>query len=304
MSEARTGGETLEVDESDGYERRADRPTMADRAQLPESLDATLVIQMGYRGAGFAGFAAQPGQRTVAGEVTRALEVLLRRPIVLTCAGRTDSGVHALAQYVSVPVTASECSIRERRLIRGLEALLPDDIAPRAVYRAPAGFSARFDALSRSYRYRICAGQTRPICAWDFSWWIRDSLDIDAMNQAAASLIGELDFKSFCKATSAIDKPTHRYLSEVRVHEEIESLERLIYVDVTGNAFLHSMVRTLTGTLVEVGRAHRSPEWVAEALAAKDRRAAGPCAPAHGLMFVSVAYPDGVLQPWDTQTLL
>lgn len=118
------------------------RPTIADRAADPAALDGTLVLELGYRGAGFSGFAAQPGQRTVAGEVTRALETLLRRPTDLTCAGRTDAGVHALAQYVSVPATATELARPGRGLLRGLSALTPDDVSPRALLRAPAGFSA------------------------------------------------------------------------------------------------------------------------------------------------------------------
>ena len=137
-----------------------ERPSIAERAADPASLDGTLVLRLGYRGAEFSGFAAQPGRRTVAGEVVRALETLLRRPVELTCAGRTDAGVHALAQYVSVPLSAAELGLDARRLSHGLSALLPDDISPSQLYRAPAGFSARFDARSRSYRYRIVAGST------------------------------------------------------------------------------------------------------------------------------------------------
>lgn len=278
---------------------RPARPTIADRAADPAALDGTLVLELGYRGAGFSGFAAQPGQRTVAGEVTRALETLLRRPIDLTCAGRTDAGVHALAQYVSVPATATELARPGRSLLRGLSALTPDDVSPRALLRAPAGFSARFDANSRSYRYRIVVGEARPVLAWDHAWWLRSRLDVDAMRSGAARLLGEHDFKSFCKAISAEGKPTHRYLERVHVHEEQECGERIVCVDVRGNAFLHSMVRTITGTLVEVGRGHRDAAWVAAALSACDRKAAGPCAPAKGLTFVGVDYPKGLLEPWE-----
>ena len=276
-----------------------ERPSIEERAADPSTLDATLVLKLGYRGADFCGFAAQPGRRTVAGEVARSLETLLRREVDLTCAGRTDAGVHAIAQYVSVPVTADELALPVRRLMHGLSALLPDDISPAVLYHAPKGFSARFDARSRSYRYRIVAGEARPVLAWDHAWWLRSDLDVAAMGEAASALVGEHDFKSFCKATSAEGKPTHRCVMRCDVSEQAECGERVICIDVVGNAFLHSMVRTIAGTLVEVGRGHRSPAWVGEALAACDRKAAGPCAPAKGLTFVGVDYPQELLAPWE-----
>lgn len=276
-----------------------ERPSIEERAADPSTLDATLVLKLGYRGADFCGFAAQPGRRTVAGEVVRSLETLLRREVDLTCAGRTDAGVHAIAQYVSVPVTADELALPVRRLMHGLSALLPDDISPAVLYHAPKGFSARFDARSRSYRYRIVAGEARPVLAWDHAWWLRSDLDVAAMGEAASALVGEHDFKSFCKATSAEGKPTHRCVMRCDVSEQAECGERVICIDVVGNAFLHSMVRTIAGTLVEVGRGHRSPAWVGEALAACDRKAAGPCAPAKGLTFVGVDYPQELLVPWE-----
>ena len=257
---------------------------------MPEG--GTLVIRIGYRGAGFAGFAEQPSVRTVAGELRRALETALRRPCELTCAGRTDAGVHAIAQYVSVPVTEAELGLPGERLMRSLVALTPDDLSVQAILRAPAGFSARFDAISRSYSYRIAASQARPVLAWEHSWWYRGALDVDAMAEAARPLLGEHDFKSFCKASSAEGKPTSRYVGAREAGEE------LVAIDVTGNAFLHNMVRTIAGSLVEVGRGHRAPGWIEGILAARDRAAAGPCAPAKGLTFVGVAYPEGVLEPW------
>lgn len=263
---------------------------------MPEG--GTLVIRIGYRGAGFAGFAEQPSVRTVAGELRRALETALRRPCELTCAGRTDAGVHAIAQYVSVPVTEAELGLPGERLMRSLVALTPDDLSVQAILRAPAGFSARFDAISRSYRYRIAASQARPILAWEHSWWYRGALDVDAMAEAARPLLGEHDFKSFCKASSAEGKPTSRYVGALDVSRVREAGEELVAIDVTGNAFLHNMVRTIAGSLVEVGRGRRAPGWIEGVLAARDRAAAGPCAPAKGLTFVGVAYPEGVLEPW------
>lgn len=258
----------------------------------------TLVLRVGYRGAGFAGFAPQPMQRTVAGELSRALATYLRRPVELVCAGRTDAGVHALGQVVSVPVAADELALPAHALLAGLTALTPDDISIRGIWCADAGFSARFDAVRRRYRYRICDGPSRPTLLWDSTWWLRQTLDVDAMQEAALPLLGEHDFKSFCKASSAVDKPTCRHLDEVRLSRVEEMGESLIAIDVCGNAFLHSMVRTIAGTLVEVGRHNREVAWVRTALEACDRTAAGPCAPAQGLVFMSVDYPEGILRPW------
>ncbi|MDY4523034.1 MAG: tRNA pseudouridine(38-40) synthase TruA [Atopobium sp.] len=260
---------------------------------------ATMVLKLGYRGADFSGFAAQPGGvRTVAGELYHALSVFLHRPVEITCAGRTDAGVHALAQHVSLPVYKNELGLSGSTVKRALNALVGDDISVSEVYRAPAGFSARFDAEARSYRYRIVEGWTRPIMAWNHAWWLRAQLDVEAMDRAAQALVGEHDFKSFCKAASAIDKPTHRNVMSVQVARIEEAGEQLIAVDITGNAFLHSMVRTIVGSLVEVGTGRREEQWISQVLAACNRRAAGQCAPAKGLVFAAVQYPEGSFEPW------
>lgn len=265
----------------------------------------TMVVELGYRGADFAGYAEQPGQRTVAGEMRRALETVLRRPVEMDCAGRTDAGVHALAQYVSLPVTADELALSQRRLMASLVALTPDDISIRAVYQAPVGFSARFDAVCRHYRYRVSCGPTRPVMGWDHTWWLRTvpELDVAAMNEAATALLGEHDFRSFCKASSAEllladGRSTSRYLSVAKVNEVTEAGEDLLAFDVAGNAFLHNMVRAIVGTLVEVGRGHRPVGWVADVLAACDRSAAGPTAPATGLTLDRVDSPADSLTTW------
>lgn len=266
-------------------------------------MEATLVLRLGYRGAAFSGFAEQATQRTVADELRYALETFLHRPCELTCAGRTDAGVHALGQHVSMPVTAKELLIPEIRILRALNALVSDDISINTVLRAPEGFSARFDATARKYRYRIACGPSRPIMAAEHAWWFAGELDERIMHEAAQSLLGEHDFKSFAKASSVVDKTTMRCLTRVDVSRIIEADEELITVDVEGNAFLHNMVRTIVGTLVEVGRGRRPVTWPAEVLAARDRRAAGMCAPACGLTFVDASYPEGILKPWDQGSL-
>ncbi|MBR1828025.1 MAG: tRNA pseudouridine(38-40) synthase TruA [Atopobiaceae bacterium] len=266
-------------------------------------MDTTLVIKVGYRGGAFAGYAEQEGQRTVAGELRYALETLFRRPCELVCAGRTDAGVHALAQYVSVPVTREELDERLAHLHRSLAAITPEDISIRGLYEADAGFSARFDAMARAYRYRIACGNVQPVFGWDHSWWLRapQSLDIDAMNEAAGHLLGEHDFRSFCKTSSAETiladgRSTSRCLTKLQVSAVTEVGEDYVVLDVEGNAFLHNMVRAITGTLVEVGSGRRSPSWVAEALAACNRAAAGPTAPACGLTLERVDYPQSALR--------
>jgi tRNA pseudouridine38-40 synthase len=273
------------------------RQPSPDWVPLHDPLDGTLVLKVGYRGAGFAGYAVQPGQRTVASELDRALSTLLRRDVNITCAGRTDAGVHALAQYVSLPVNEAELGMDRLHLLRALTALTPDDISIVDAYRARAGFSARFDALLRAYRYRICCG-ARPVLAWDHAWWVKSPLDVEAMGRAATLLVGQHDFRSFCKASSAVGRQTVRLVTSVDVLVESECGEDVICIDVVGNAFLHSMVRTIAGTLVEVGHGRRDPAWVASVLAARDRGQAGPCAPARGLTFERVEYGDTDLTPW------
>lgn len=259
----------------------------------------TIVLKLAYDGTRFSGFAAQPQPqiRTVAGELVCALETFLRRPVEITCAGRTDAGVHALSQYVSFDASQEELDITARRWMRAMSALLPDDIALEAVFHAASGFSARFDARARTYTYRIVSGEVRPLLTRAFTWWNRAPLDVEAMKEASCCLVGEHDFKSFCKAASAVDKPTHRNVMSVGFARECNLGEECLAFTITGNAFLHSMVRTIVGSLVEVGVGHRDPAWLAQALAARDRAAAGPTAPAQGLCFMDVSYDNGVLTP-------
>ena len=260
----------------------------------------TLAMKVAYRGEAFSGFARQPEQLTVQGELERALEMLLRRPVETTCAGRTDAGVHARGQVVSFEVYEDELAEMDERdaqrarfasLRRSLNAITHDDISVRSIWQAVDGFSARFDAQAREYRYALAIDETPPVFMCDFAWHV-GPLDIVAMERASRCLIGEQDFKSFCRASSAVDKPTCRNVMEVSFSEEERFGEQLVIVKVVGSSFLHSMVRTIVGTLVEVGRGRKPESWVAEALAACDRTAAGETAPAQGLVFWEVRYDD------------
>lgn len=252
----------------------------------------TLSLTVAYNGAPFSGFARQPGQLTVQGSLEEALSVLFGRAITTTCAGRTDAGVHARAQVVSFDVDACELVGRSPdRMRRSLNALTHEDISVRSVEERPAGFSARFDALTREYRYFIYPYPYAPLFMEGFSWQLPHDFDLEAMRRAAHFLEGEHDFKSFCLSASAEGKRTQRFVEKITIERARVLGEELICITVVGNAFLHSMVRAIVGTLVAVGRGLRDPQWVHEVLAAKDRAAAGENAPACGLVLWDVRYP-------------
>lgn len=256
-----------------------------------ETPERTLSLTVSYNGAPFSGFARQPGQLTVQGELEQALSLVFRRPMEVVCSGRTDAGVHALGQVVSFDVANDELEGRNLySLRRSLNALTHEDITVREVEERQPGFSARFDAQWREYHYHVCLDEVPPLFMRDFSWYVHGQLDIDAMRKAAAYLVGEHDFKSFCMAASAVGKPTCRNVHEISLSREMIMGEDILTIKVVGNAFLHSMVRTIVGTLVMVGRGQRKPEWVREVLEARNRTAAGENAPAAGLVFWRVRY--------------
>lgn len=255
-------------------------------------MEGTCVLTVAYDGTAYAGFASQPGQMTIQGELEDALHVALRSETSTVCAGRTDAGVHALGQQVSFPLDASAFDGRNlNKLSRSLNALTPDDISISAIRMEDASFSARFDAISREYRYRIVCSTTSPVFLRGYAWWYKaPTLDVSAMRAAAEFLVGEHDFKSFCLASSARDNTTLRRIDKVDLFEEEQLGERCLVIRVVGNAFLHNMIRIVVGTLVEVGCGRREPEWVSRVLGLRDRTAAGPTAPACGLTFWHVTY--------------
>ena len=262
-----------------------------DVAQLLGQDYRTFSVKVAYNGAPFAGFARQPGLTTVQGEIEQALTLLFKRPVQTVCAGRTDAGVHARGQVVSFDVSADEIEGRNlSKLLRSLNALTHERISLSELLERPQGFSARFDAVEREYHYYISTSATAPLFLRDFSWHIDKPLNVQAMRAAAEYLEGEHDFKSFCLAASAKGKPTSRFVKRVSLEETEIMGEPVLIITVVGNAFLHSMVRTIVGTLVKVGLGHREPEWVQRVLEACDRSAAGETAPAAGLVFWSVDY--------------
>lgn len=258
-------------------------------------IDAQLAVVLSYDGSSFAGFARQPGQHTVQGNLEQAFSLALRRPVEVVCAGRTDAGVHARCQVVSFPVERAEAESRNLfKLKRSFQALTDEAISIQTLALMPPDFSARFSAVEREYRYLVMPGGRHPLFLRDWCWDVRRELNVDAMNEAASILVGEHDFKSFCLAVSAEGKNTVRNLHDVRVVPVNVMGEDALSVRVTGNAFLHSMVRSIVGTLVMVGSGLREPEWVRDVLEARDRRAAGENAPAKGLVFWRVSYRGGL----------
>lgn len=252
----------------------------------------TFALVVSYNGLPFSGFARQPGDiATVQDELERALGLLYRRPVPTVCAGRTDAGVHALGQVVSFDLSEGEASMRtDDALMRSLNAITHRAIGVREIRHPAEGFSARFDAVAREYRYFVSAEKTPPLVMRDFCWHTPGPLDLDAMREGAAYLVGEHDFKSFCLAASAKGKPTCRNVMRIGI-DPVEIMgEQLVCITVMGSSFLHSMVRTIVGTLLAVGRKRRDPAWVGQVLAARSRDAAGEKAPAQGLVFWKVLY--------------
>ncbi|MGH8901892.1 MAG: tRNA pseudouridine(38-40) synthase TruA [Egibacteraceae bacterium] len=244
-------------------------------------------VDLAYDGAGFAGFARQPGQRTVQGVLEDALAKLAGVPVEVTVAGRTDRGVHATAQTVHCDIPAGARLLYDLDRARAaLDAICSPDIGVWRVRRVPSTFDARFSATQRRYRYRICdAAAMSPLWRHD-TWHLGPpALEADAMEAAGRHLLGEHDFSSFCRRRG--DGALVRRIDRLTVRRERAGL---VIVAIAGKAFCHQMVRSVTGCLVAVGRGKRPPDWVADVLAARDRQAVGHVAPPHGLTLVGVSY--------------
>lgn len=252
--------------------------------------DATTVLTVSYDGGPFHGFAKQEGLETVQGRLEQALGVALRREVGIVGAGRTDAGVHALGQVVSFEAAPEDPA--PSSVLRSLNALVRPDIVVAGIARAEPGFDARYSASAREYRYRIVTGPVPPLFLAHTAWWVKGHLDLAAMRQGAAHLLGEHDFTSFCVSDSVEGKRMVRDINLVEITSGTEMGEHCVTIRVVGRSFLHSMVRIIVGTLVEVGRGKREPGWVTEALEARSRAAAGPTAPPNGLTLWHVTYPE------------
>ncbi len=250
--------------------------------------DQAYKLNVAYRGGKFCGFARQDDILTVQGEIERVLKIVLRQDVKTVCAGRTDRGVHAREQVVSF--VCDRDNINTASFEKSVNALIDTDISVFDLKATDSDFSARFSAKWREYRYFIFNNKKRPIFAKDFCWHVKKPLDLDAMCTASQFLIGEKDFKSFCLAKSAVDKTTMRNIFKIDIDIVNYFGEELNQITICGNAFLHSMVRAIVGSLVDVGRGNKNPDWMKSVLEAKDRQAAGENAPANGLIFWHVEY--------------
>ncbi|MGD9644096.1 MAG: tRNA pseudouridine(38-40) synthase TruA [Pirellulales bacterium] len=271
----------------------------------------TLKLVLAYDGTAYAGWQVQPDQPTVQAALETAWQQVTGETVRTAASGRTDAGVHALGQVVSVE-TNSQLGVDAVR--SALNARLPADIVVRDVEDAPSGFHAIRDAVRKRYRYLLYDGPVRDIFARHYAWHVFGQLNVHAMRAAAQPLIGRHDFRSFeshwpNKQTSvrtvfalSVERGGAGQGGRSRAAHEVTARDvlplklatgdegRLITIEIEADGFLYNMVRAIVGTLVEVGRGARPIDWPAEALAALDRRAAGPTAPPQGLFLLRVDY--------------
>ena len=264
-----------------------------------------LKLTVAYDGRAYAGWQVQPDKPTVQGAFEATWQKLTQESVHVTAAGRTDAGVHALGQVVGV---STQTRLSNDDLHRGLNALLPADIAVLNIEDAHERFHATYEAIGKRYRYHIHNARSPSVFDRHYAWHYPHPLDAAAMHAAGHALVGRHDFSSFESAGS--ERPDSiRTITELTVtrgehvgeflrNSKLAVSERLpnvqssdrITIEVAGDGFLYNMVRAIVGTLVEVGRGTRDANWPAQVLAARDRRQAGQTAPPHGLFLVSVDY--------------
>lgn len=242
-----------------------------------------------YNGAAYCGWQRLSHAPSVQEEVEKALSKVANHDVSVVCAGRTDSGVHGIGQIIHFETEAERDT---RGWLFGSNVNLPDDIGLQWVTPVENDFHARFSALSRRYRYVVLNRQGRPGLLNGRVAWQYHPLDADKMHAAAQALLGEHDFSSFraagCQANHAM-----REMQQISVSRSGE----YVYIDVMANAFLHHMVRNIVGSLLPIGAGERPVEWLSALLALKDRTKAGVTAPAQGLYFVYVNYPEHFALP-------
>lgn len=233
---------------------------------------------MAYDGTRYAGFQVQPNELTVQGELEKALSTICDEQVRIVGAGRTDAGVHAAGQVISF---RSATRLDPATIGRGVNALLPADIATRDVEEASEDFHARYSATGRTYEYRIRSAPQRDPLERHREHWLTGPLDVDAMTVAARAVVGEQDFSCF-----AIGPGGTRTVRRAELTREGTLLRFTIEAD----GFLRGMVRAIVGTLLWVGTGHTPAERVREIVASRDRAKAGPSAPAQGLCLIEVSY--------------
>lgn len=257
-------------------------------------------LDFSYRGTDFAGWATQPGLRTVEGVLDEALTRILRSPAPrLTVAGRTDAGVHSRGQvahldldpHVWTRVAGRSARPPAQAMLSRLNGVLPSDLRIRAVSVAPPGFEARFGALLRRYTFRIAdAPQLHDPLTRDWTLWLRRELDVDAMHTALQPLLGVRDFAAYCRPRPGAT--TIRHLQEFTWERPSSGADAgLVVARIQADAFCHNMVRALVGASLAVGEGRQEVDWPAQVLAAGQRDPRAGVVPAHGLVLEEVIYP-------------
>ena len=244
-----------------------------------------------YDGTNYVGWQTQPNGTAVQAILEKALCAVTGENVTLHASGRTDSGVHALAQVAHFDTAAR---MPADKFAYALNALLPRDIRVLCSEEAPADFHARFSAKRKHYRYTLLHSAHGRVFLRDTALHVHGALDEPAMQAAAQSVLGEHDFLAFMAAGSTLTDTTRTVC-----RSEWTRAGSLLYYDIEGNGFLYNMVRILVGTMLAVGKGTLAPESIALALASRARKDAGPTAPAHGLTLMRVVYPD-----FDTETVL
>ncbi len=246
-----------------------------------------LKLTIAYDGSTYAGWQIQPDRSTVQGTFEATWQRLTQESLRVTAAGRTDAGVHALGQVIGL---ATQTRLSNQDVQRALNAILPDDIKVLIVDDAREGFHATRDAVGKTYEYRIdnCA-YWPDVFSRHYAWHYPQPLDAVAMHAAGQTLVGRHDFSSF--ETAGSERPDSvRTIHDLGIIRGTCERQDHITIRVSGDGFLYNMVRTIVGTLVEVGSGKRDIGWPADVLAACDRRKAGQTAPPHGLFLVQVNY--------------
>jgi tRNA pseudouridine38-40 synthase len=244
--------------------------------------ERTLKITLEYDGARFYGWQVQPEKRTVQREVENALRTILHRPVKLTVAGRTDAGVHATGQVIGCRIS-SDMGID--RLKRALNGVLPADVAIVEIVETAPDFHARYDAVSRTYRYTLSNRK----CALERSkvWHVRYPLSKELLEEATNPLTGDCNLRGFSKYNDTDDYSTIIYKNRWMF------IENLMIFEICAIRFFHHAVRCIVGSAIEVGRGKESPDFLRRILETGDRSLAGPTAPAQGLCLIHVEYKEG-----------
>ncbi len=242
-----------------------------------------IALGIEYDGTDFLGWQRLSHGPTVQAALEKALAYVADHEITVTCAGRTDSGVHARCQVVHFE-TGSMRS--DRSWLLGTNSLLPSTVGVTWVASVAEDFHARYGAIGRRYRYSILNRPARPALDSRYLAWERRPLDADAMQRASQALIGENDFSAFRTAACESRTP-FRNIRSIRISRDSDRID----IEIEANAFLHHMVRNIVGSLLPVGRGEKPESWIAELLAGRERKKAGPTASAAGLCFISPIYP-------------